>query len=179
MLLRRCRGPLTSRSSSRSAPARRGPFDADVPSPMSVQGVNSYAGRQWDDIAASTFFRVAPAGCAENSPCAQESDAALQQQQVALQQRNTELQARAADFDRNNQELQSLLAQTRQQTQDRRGSTGRRSRAAFDRDHAARASPRRETAHRKTDRSSRWLRSANAQRPDHRQQQPAEKPARR
>jgi flagellar motor protein MotB len=39
----------------------------------------------------------------------------MQQQQLALQQRNNELQSRASALDRDNQELGTLLAQTRQQ----------------------------------------------------------------
>jgi flagellar motor protein MotB len=55
------------------------------------------------------------AGCASN-PLAQNQAQTLQQQQVALQQRNSELQVRANTLDRDNQELEALLAQTRQQS---------------------------------------------------------------
>jgi chemotaxis protein MotB len=54
-------------------------------------------------------------GCAENSLALRQGQG-LQQQQIAMQQRASELQTRANTLDRDNQELESLLAQTRQQS---------------------------------------------------------------
>ncbi len=68
-------------------------------------------------IAGSLSFALLPAltGCANNPYALQTKNQTLQQQQLTLQQRNNELQARASALDRDNQELGTLLAQTRQQ----------------------------------------------------------------
>jgi flagellar motor protein MotB len=70
-------------------------------------------------LAGSLIVAVVPvlAGCANNPYALQKQTQVLQQQQVALQQRNNELQARASGLDRDNQELGTLLAQARQQSQ--------------------------------------------------------------
>src|SRR5690606_12101093 len=54
-------------------------------------------------------------GCAQNSYVLQGQVEQMQQQQLALSQRLTELQSRAVTLDRDNQELQTLLAQSQQQ----------------------------------------------------------------
>src|SRR6185437_7789349 len=54
--------------------------------------------------------------CAQNSLSTQSQVQTLQQQQVALAQRNTELQTRASALDKDNQELQSMLGQSQQQS---------------------------------------------------------------
>ncbi|MBS0208394.1 MAG: OmpA family protein [Planctomycetes bacterium] len=54
-------------------------------------------------------------GCA-NNPMMQGQVTSLQQQTTQLAQRNQELQDRAAHLDKDNQELETLLAQTRQQS---------------------------------------------------------------
>jgi flagellar motor protein MotB len=54
------------------------------------------------------------AGCAQNPYMMQRQIAALQQQQTTLAQQNAELQTRAAALDKDNQELEMLLAQERQ-----------------------------------------------------------------
>ncbi len=56
------------------------------------------------------------AGCQSNPLAMQGKIQTLEQQQVALNQRNTELQARASQLDHDNQELGTMLAQTRQQS---------------------------------------------------------------
>jgi hypothetical protein len=53
------------------------------------------------------------AGCANSSYAVKTQNQTLQQQQVVLQQRNTELQTRASALDHDNQELETLLARTR------------------------------------------------------------------
>ncbi len=55
-------------------------------------------------------------GCAQNSLSSQGQVQGLQQQQVALAQRNTELQSRASALDKDNQELQTMLGQSQQQS---------------------------------------------------------------
>lgn len=54
-------------------------------------------------------------GCAPNGHLLKGQVQTLQQQQTTLAQRNDELLARAGSLDRNNQELEALLAQERQQ----------------------------------------------------------------
>lgn len=68
-------------------------------------------------VASSLLFVLLPlvSGCANNPYALQKQNQTLQQQQLTLQQRNNELQARASALDRDNQELGTLLAQTRQQ----------------------------------------------------------------
>ena len=59
---------------------------------------------------------VAACGCAQQSPMFQSQVQSLQQQQTALAMRNTELQSRASALDKDNQELQTLLSQSQQQS---------------------------------------------------------------
>ena len=54
-------------------------------------------------------------GCAPNGHLLQGQVQTMQQQQTTLAQRNEELQARAGSLDRNNQELEMMLAQEKQQ----------------------------------------------------------------
>lgn len=64
-----------------------------------------------------TCWLVGPlAGCA-NNPVTQNQIAQLQQQQIQLAQREQELQLRAQGLDRDNQELETLLAQRSQENQ--------------------------------------------------------------
>ena len=55
------------------------------------------------------------AGCNQNPYMLASQNQTLQQQQLAVQQRAQELQSRATTLDADNQELQTLLAQSRQQ----------------------------------------------------------------
>jgi flagellar motor protein MotB len=57
------------------------------------------------------------AGCAQNSYTLQRQAQMQQQQQVAVTQQAAELQKQVEVLDRNNQELQTMLAQSRQQSQ--------------------------------------------------------------
>src|SRR5215213_3168231 len=54
-------------------------------------------------------------GCAQNAAQLANQNQTLQQTQLAAQQRLQELQSRASTLDHDNQELEALLAQTRQQ----------------------------------------------------------------
>lgn len=58
---------------------------------------------------------VALAGCANNPVVQQQQIASLKQQQEALAQQTRDLQSRAATLDQDNQELETLLAQSQQQ----------------------------------------------------------------
>ena len=60
-------------------------------------------------------FTAATAGCANSSSVLKGNVDQLQQQQMAMQRQNAELHDRAASLDRNNQELNALVAQLRQQ----------------------------------------------------------------
>lgn len=60
---------------------------------------------------------AALAGCAGQTPFEQNQMAVVQQQQAVIAARSAELQNRAVALDQNNQELEALLAQTRQQKQ--------------------------------------------------------------
>jgi flagellar motor protein MotB len=70
-------------------------------------------------IAALTLAAFVVAGCNQNapSPYAQAPVTLSPQQQTAMAQQTQQYQQRAASLDRDNQELQSMLAQARQQTQ--------------------------------------------------------------
>lgn len=61
------------------------------------------------------FAALAVSGCANNPYALQGKVQTLEQQQTTLAQRSDELKARADSLDRNNQELETLLAQERQQ----------------------------------------------------------------
>ena len=65
----------------------------------------------------SALALVALAGCAENSFVLKGRVDKLQQQQLAMSRQNQLLQGRASDLDQDNQEIESLLAQSRQQNQ--------------------------------------------------------------
>ena len=58
---------------------------------------------------------VALAGCANNPVAMQQQIAGLKQQQEALAQQARDLQSRASTLDQDNQELETLLAQSQQQ----------------------------------------------------------------
>ncbi|MBN2475392.1 MAG: OmpA family protein [Pirellulales bacterium] len=64
----------------------------------------------------SAFVLVGSAGCADNSMVLQGQLSQYQQQQLAMARQQQQLQTRAEGLDRDNQELESLLAQARQQT---------------------------------------------------------------
>ena len=66
---------------------------------------------------------LALAGCANNPIALQNQVGRLQQEHLTLAQRNQELQRRADMLDHNNQELESLLAQSRQQVRIREEET--------------------------------------------------------
>src|SRR5262245_47063161 len=68
-------------------------------------------------ISLSLFIAAAVGvgGCANNPYVLQGKVQTLQQQQTTLAQRNEELKTRADSLDRNNQELETMLAQERQQ----------------------------------------------------------------
>lgn len=55
-------------------------------------------------------------GCMENAYVLKNQVASMQQQQLAIQTQNRELEARAKTLDEDNQELETLLAQSRQRT---------------------------------------------------------------
>ena len=59
---------------------------------------------------------LALSGCTQNSYTLQGQLQSAQQQNAMLAQRNTELQTRASTLDHDNQELETMLAQTRQQS---------------------------------------------------------------
>jgi flagellar motor protein MotB len=59
---------------------------------------------------------VAAAGCADNSMVLKGQVSQLQQEQLAMSRQNQVWQDRAESLDRDNQELESLLAQSRQQS---------------------------------------------------------------
>jgi len=63
----------------------------------------------------SAFALLALAGCAENSMVLKGQITKLQEQQLAMSRQNQLFQGRANALDKDNQELESLLAQTRQQ----------------------------------------------------------------
>ena len=69
----------------------------------------------WTLALAVTALATLP-GCADNPMVLQGQVNKLQQQQMAVWRQNQQLQARASALDRDNQELGSLLAQSRQQT---------------------------------------------------------------
>jgi flagellar motor protein MotB len=62
------------------------------------------------------LLMVLLAGCAENPMVLKGRISTLEQQQVTLNRQNQQLQDRATALDRDNQELSTLLAQSRQQT---------------------------------------------------------------
>jgi len=66
-------------------------------------------------ISAFVACSVFAAGCASNPYTLQGKVQTLEQQQTALAQRNDEFKVRAESLDRNNQELETMLAQERQQ----------------------------------------------------------------
>jgi flagellar motor protein MotB len=67
----------------------------------------------------SLYWLAVPllAGCTQNPYLLQTQNQSLTQQRLALEQRSRELEGRATTLDKDNQELQTLLAQSRQQTQ--------------------------------------------------------------
>lgn len=72
--------------------------------------------RTGNDALAICALLLATAGCTHNPYVLQGQVETMQQQQLGLAQRNDELNERAASLDRNNKELETLLAQTRQQS---------------------------------------------------------------
>jgi flagellar motor protein MotB len=72
-------------------------------------------GRTANTFAIAVVALLAVSGCANNPYALQGKVQTLEQQQTSLAQRNDELKGRADSLDRNNQELETLLAQERQQ----------------------------------------------------------------
>ena len=131
---------------------------------------------------ASSLICVLPlalAGCASNPYALQKQTQTLQQQQIALQQQYNESASPRGAIDRDNQELGTLLAQTRQQnklTEDQLVAVREQLSGLS---HAARASARRKAAYRKTGRGADGLHAPPHGRDDHGQQQPGEVTCRR
>ena len=69
-----------------------------------------------DALVSALCLLTALCGCAQNPLALQAQNSALQQQHLAAQQRSQEMELRAQQLDQDNQDLQTVLAQTKQQS---------------------------------------------------------------
>jgi len=103
---------------SASAPWLSAPTDLLAPSPCHPVTSPSPNPGWWmiRVVLFSAFALALPVGCADNSMVLKGQISQLEQQQLAVASQSQQLQSRADSLDRDNQELEALLAQSRQET---------------------------------------------------------------